>query len=131
MADGPSYPKPGNISVVSDYTYNPATGRLATLLTRKLVNGSPTTTYQNLNYQTFDGKGNLLTLADSLNSITHGYTYDSLDRLLTATGTGTNPYSQSYVYDRIGNITSKSDVGSYSYTYGYQPHAVRTAGNIS
>jgi YD repeat-containing protein len=48
-------------------------------------------TYQELNCQQFDGKGNLISLIDSLNAITHGYTYDSLDRLLTAEGTGTNP----------------------------------------
>ena len=58
-------------------------------------------------------------------------TYDNLDRLLSATGTGTNPYTQSYTYDVIGNITYKSDVGSYSYTYGNKPHAVNSAGNIT
>jgi len=92
---------------------------------------TPTDTYQNLDYQQFDGKGNIITIADNLNAITHGYTYDTLDRLLTAQGTGTNPYSQSYQYDRIGNITYKSDVGDYIYYYNDRPHAVRFAGNIS
>ena len=126
-----TFPKPNNVSVKSTYTYDPATARLKTLLTQKLVGTNPTDTYQNLDYQQFDGKGNLITLADNLNAITHGYTYDSLDRLLTANGAGANPYTQSYQYDRIGNITFKSDVGSYSYTYSNKPHAVRTAGNIS
>ena len=126
-----TFPKPNNVSVKSTYTYDPATARLKTLLTQKLVGTNPTDTYQNLDYQQFDGKGNLITLADNLNAITHGYTYDSLDRLLTANGAGANPYTQSYQYNRIGNITFKSDVGSYSYTYSNKPHAVRTAGNIS
>jgi RHS repeat-associated protein len=69
--------------------------------------------------------------AHTQNNITHAYTYDTLDRLLSATGTGTNPYNQSYTYDLIGNITYKSDVGNYSYTYGNQPHAVTSAGNIA
>src|SRR4030042_1890044 len=85
-------------------------------------------TYQNLNYQQFDGKGNLFTLADTLNGITHSYVYDPLDRLQTANGIGTNPYNQSYQYDRIGNITNKSDVGSYSYFYNDTPPAVQSAG---
>jgi RHS repeat-associated protein len=82
-----------------------------------------------VNYQQFDGKGNIITINDSLNGITHSYTYDSLDRLLTANGVGTNPYNQSYQYDRIGNIILKSDVGTYSYgDYSVRPHAVQSAG---
>ncbi len=123
-----TFPKPSNVSVKTTYTYDPSTARLKTLLTQKLVNGIPTETYQNLNYQQFDGKGNIITIADNLNAITHGYTYDTLDRLLTAHGTGTNPYSQSYQYDRIGNITYKLDVGNYAYNYGDKPHAVTSAG---
>ena len=126
-----TFQKPNNISVKTTYTYDPLTARLKTLLTQKLVGGTPTDTYQDLNYQLFDGKGNVVTLIDNLNAITHSYAYDSLDRLLSASGSGTNPYSQSYQYDRIGNITYKSDVGSYSYTYSSKPHAVRTAGSIS
>jgi YD repeat-containing protein len=119
-----NFPKPNNISVKTTYTYDPPTARLKTLITQKLNGGIPIETYQDLNYQQFDGKGNLITLIDNLNAITHNHTYDSLDRLLTAQGVGTNPYSQNYQYDRIGNITYKSDVGTYSYTYSNKPHAV-------
>jgi RHS repeat-associated protein len=126
-----TFPKPNNVSVKTTYTYDPPTARLKTLITQKLVGGSPTDTYQNLDYQQFDGKGNITNIYDSLNGITHSYTYDSLDRLLTASGAGNNPYTQNYQYDRIGNITYKSDVGNYSYYYNDRPHAVRTAGNIS
>ena len=112
------------------YTYDSSMKRLSTLITQKLQNGTPVATYQNLTYQ-YDLKGNITTLTDSFNSITHTYTYDNLDRLVSAVGTGQGSYSQTYGYDRIGNISSKSDVGSYSYTYGNKPHAVRTAGSVA
>jgi RHS repeat-associated protein len=121
-----TFPKPNNVSVKTTSTYDPQTGRLKTLITQKLSGGVPTETYQNLDYQQFDGKGNLITLADTLNGITHSYTYDPLDRLLIANGVGTNPYSQNYEYDRIGNIIYKSDFGTYSYDYANKPHAVKS-----
>jgi YD repeat-containing protein len=52
-------------------------------------------TLQDLTYQ-FDAKGNITTLTDAVNNIAHTYTYDSLNRLLSATGTGTNPYTETY-----------------------------------
>ena len=116
-------------STETNYTYDPYMKRLATLLTQKFTNGTPVTTLQNLAY-TYDLKGNILTLTDTVNSITHTYTYDNLDRLTSATGTGTNGYTQTYEYDRIGNITYKSDVGTYAYAYGSQPHAVQAAGTM-
>jgi RHS repeat-associated protein len=91
--------------------------------------GTNVSTLQDLAYQ-FDPKGNITTLTDTANNITHTYTYDNLSRLLTATGTGSNPYAQSYAYDRIGNITNKSDVGNYHYNYGNtRPHAVQYTSN--
>ena len=112
------------MTVKTTYTYYPPTARLRTLLTEKFVGETPET-YQNLDYQQFDGVGNIKILADSLNNITHNYTYDHLNRLTLANGAGTNAYTQSYQYDRIGNITYKSDVGTYNYTYSNRPHAVR------
>jgi len=106
-------PKPSNIAVRTNYTYDPNMGRLNTLVTQKLDSGTPVATYQNLAYQ-YDLKGNITTLMDTVNSLTHAYAYDYLDRLLSAAGTGQNPYSQTYAYDRIGNITSKSDVVNYA-----------------
>ncbi len=127
-----TFPKPSNVSVKTSYTYDGPTARLKTLNTQKLVGSTPTETYQNLDYQQFDGKGNIITIVDHLNGITHNHTYDALDRLLTAQGVGNNPYNQSYQYDRIGNITYKSDVGNYSYgNYSVRPHAVQSAGPIT
>jgi len=121
-----TFPKPNNVSVKTTSTYDPQTARLKTLITQKLSGAVPNDTYQNLDYQQFDGKGNLITLADTLNGITHSYVYDPLDRLLIANGVGTNPYSQNYEYDRIGNIIYKSDFGTYSYDYANKPHAVKS-----
>jgi len=85
---------------------------------------------QDLSYE-YDLMGNVTKLTDTVNSITHTYTYDTLNRLTTARGEGEKGYSQSYSYDRIGNITYKSDVGTYVYNYADRPHAVRQAGGIS
>ena len=115
-------PKPNNVSVVSNYTYNPATARIATLLTQQ-VQGSTATTYQNLSHA-FDPRGNLSTKTDTLAGLTHSYAYDNLYRLTSVSGAGAFTYTQTYAYDPIGNILCKSDVGSYTYNYGSQPHAV-------
>ena len=125
-----TFPKPNNFSVKTTYTYEPDTTRLHTLLTKKMSGGTPVATYQDLTYG-YDHKINITSIQDQVNGITHGYYYDALDRLHTATGAENNPYSQSYEYDRIGNITSKSDVGVYTYNYSNKPHAVRAAGNIT
>jgi len=126
-----NFPKPNNVSVKTTYTYDSPTARLMTLLTQRLVNGQlidpVNDTYQALNYQ-YDEKGNILTLVDSKNGITHSHIYDPLDRLTLAKGNNGSAYNQSYAYDRIGNIIYKSDVGTYSYSYSNKPHAVQSAG---
>jgi RHS repeat-associated protein len=111
-------------SVKTSYTYYAQTGRLWTLNTWKQP-PIPIISYQNLTY-TYDEKGNIGTIADTQNSITHTCTYDYLDRLSTTSGTGSNPYYHEYQYDRIGNITFKSDVGAYTYDYSNKPHAVKS-----
>jgi RHS repeat-associated protein len=61
------------------------------------------------------------------------FTYDHLDRLLSATKTTTDGYSQSYGYNAIGNIISTTMLGTYTYTQSgpnsIRPHAVIAAGN--
>jgi RHS repeat-associated protein len=47
---------------------------------------------------------------------THGYAYDAIDRLTSATYTGTP--NETYAYDGVGNRTSSHK----SATYGYQPN---------
>ena len=111
--------------VVTTYTYLATNGRMSTLSTVK-----GTTSLQGLEY-TYDAMGNVTALIDTVNC-DQAFTYDELDRLLTATG----PYgSLTYAYDQIGNMTSNSQVGSYTYptsgSTSVRPHAVSTAGSNS
>jgi len=78
------------------------------------VNNYTTTGIQNLtlnwNYQS----GNLTSRVDAIKSKTESFTYDNLNRLLTASGTGLTTLSSNYASN--GNINSKTDAGTYSYT---------------
>jgi RHS repeat-associated protein len=94
---------------------------------------------QDLAY-TMDENGNITQIVDASDtdsSKTMNYTYDDLNRLLTAVATnvasGQSTYSHTYAYDAVGNITSKSDQGTYDYegdqggSYA-NPHAVTSIG---
>jgi hypothetical protein len=94
-------------------------------------------TIQDLNY-TYDANNNLTQISDISDSDTAKttyFTYDSLNRLVTASSTNaatsTNYYHQ-YAYDGIGNITSSTPSGVYGYTTtttGYvNPHAAIAVG---
>ena len=109
--------------VITTYTYDPNNYRLKTL---KTVKGA--TTLQDFVY-TFDAGGNVTGLTDPQQG-NQTFTYDGLERLITAVGTyGTLTYG----YDQIGNLTSNSRNGG-TYTYptsgssSVRPHAVSTAG---
>ena len=56
-------------------------------------------TYQYLNYQLFDGKGNLITLVDNLNSITYTHTYDALE---------SDAWGQQYLCERDTGISNEA-----------------------
>jgi RHS repeat-associated protein len=89
----------------------------------------------NLSY-TYDPIGNVKDRTDSVNSVTENFTYDKLNRLRIASGTGRSGplVTRNTDYNEIGSITYKSDVstsipgGTYSYpTSGVgsvRPHAV-------
>ncbi|MEK7113496.1 MAG: hypothetical protein AAB873_01575, partial [Patescibacteria group bacterium] len=90
----------------------------------------------------YDNNGNITTINDySLQSSSNiplaiSYTYDDLNRMLSATATNLagsqNIYTSTYTYDSLGNITS-SPLGTYSYagTNYSNPHAVTSIGPIS
>ena len=84
---------------------------------------------------TYDGVGNILTITDHLNdNQVQTFTYDSMDRLRTAStnATGQGQYTQTYGYNSAtGNLNYKSDVGTYTYSTTAQPHAVTQAGTNS
>jgi RHS repeat-associated protein len=116
----------GNLAI--NYVYDAA----SKLTSKTLQNGvAATYTYDGLDRLTRlkDAKGNTV-IADnqySYNSAsditqnidqsgTHGYGYDTIDRLTSATYTGTP--DETYAYDGVGNRTSSHK----SATYGYQPN---------
>ncbi len=90
----------------------------------------------------YDPDGNIITLTDTSandNAKVVNYTYDDLNRLLTANTTsvasGTPTYAQTFTYDPIGNIAS-GPLGAYSYTGSSgtsyaNPHAVTSAGTVT
>ncbi len=106
--------------LVTDKTFDPATGRLTAITTSNNV--------QSLSY-TYDSLSNLLSRKDNLKTLTESFTYDpAANRLTTATVTGSP--AKNYSYNVIGNILTKSDVGTYTYGSS-RPHAVTSAGGVN
>ncbi|MDP3684399.1 MAG: RHS repeat-associated core domain-containing protein, partial [Ignavibacteria bacterium] len=58
--------------------------------------------------------GNLTSRQNFLRSKSESFTYDNLDRLLTATG----PQNLTMTYNANGNINTKSDIGTTAFGYG-------------
>jgi RHS repeat-associated protein len=76
---------------------------------------------------TYDTLGNVTVRADGVEGTNEVFTYDTLNRLLSVSGSGPGIVAKSATYDAKGNITSKSDIGTYTYG-GPRPHAVTQAG---
>lgn len=74
----------------------------------------------------YDPVGNVTEIHDSVHDENIAYTYDHLDRLLSA---GT-PINESYTYNAIGNITAKNGQ-SYSYSNPAHVHAVTAFNGVS
>ncbi len=74
----------------------------------------------------YDAAGNVMKIVDGVNSETVDYTYDDLDRLLTASV----PAGESFAYDKIGNLTSKSGT-ALSYGTTSPKHGVKTHGTTT
>ncbi len=74
----------------------------------------------------YDPVGNVTKIVDGVNSETIDYTYDELDRLLTASV----PSGESFVYNTIGNMTSKSGA-TLDYGTTSPKHGVKTYGSAS
>lgn len=92
---------------------------------------------QSLHY-TYDAVGNITGILDDVNgSEQNTYTYDPLNRLITASSTVSGfqtPYRKTYSYDPLGNIVSSTDLGTYTYTGNIgtnyaNPDAVTAIGN--
>ncbi|MBV6397148.1 MAG: hypothetical protein HFACDABA_02753 [Anaerolineales bacterium] len=104
------------------YAWNQQGGRLQTLSTASL---------QNFTYQ-YDAVGNINSISDSINSQTQTFTYDALDRLITAGATGDTSQggyaTETYGYDATtGNLSTKAGV-TYTYDVNHK-HAVASLSN--
>ncbi len=146
------------INVVTDFDYGPhgkttyqafqngaqTTSTFDTTKLYRLSNKTTTITggskMQDLAY-TYDANSNITKIVDASNtnsSKTVDYTYDDLNRLLSATATnvasGQSTYTHSYTYSAIGNILTRTDVaGTYMYggTGHANPHAVTSIGAVN
>ena len=74
----------------------------------------------------YDAAGNVTKIVDGVNSETVDYTYDDLDRLLTASV----PTGESFAYDTIGNMTSKAGT-ALDYGTTTPKHAVKSHGTTT
>ena len=74
----------------------------------------------------YDSVGNVTRIVDGVNSETIDYTYDELNRVLTASV----PAGESFAYDTIGNMTSKAgaalDYGTTSPKHAVKSHGTTT-----
>ena len=74
----------------------------------------------------YDAAGNVTKIVDGVNSETVDYTYDDLDRLLTASV----PTGESFAYDTIGNMTAKAGT-TLDYGTTSPKHAVKSHGTTA
>ena len=106
---------------VSDYTYDPQTLRLSSLVTS---HQSLNTILQDFSYA-FDAVGNVSAITDRVHTSSQSFQYDNLNRLTSAYGSYGN---SSYAYDAIGNMLSKEGASlTYGLSDGSKPHAVTSA----
>ncbi len=116
------------------FTYTQAENFRLTAL-QSGTSASGYTNLQNISY-TYDDQGNVLTVVDAAafgGSQTQTFTYDALNRLLTAQATGGShgTYTQrSYVYNNAGNIDTFEGV-ILRYLDGAHKHAVTHVGGTT
>jgi len=89
---------------------------------------------QELSY-VYDAAGNITRIEDMSSTtarMTVEYSYDDLNRLITASTTmaSSTPYAHTYEYSSIGNISSSTPAGAYTYagTNYANPHAATQIG---
>ena len=105
--------------IATSRSFSPTNGRLLSI-----ASGAGNSV-QSSSY-TYDLLGNPLSRTDDTQNLSESFTYDPLNRLLTATVSGSVAPAKAYSYNSIGNMMSKSDVGTYSYAPSGSPlpHAV-------
>ncbi|MCX6738517.1 MAG: DUF5011 domain-containing protein, partial [Candidatus Parcubacteria bacterium] len=114
---------------VIDSSGTPAAGVMRTVIVHQKY-----TTLQNLVY-VYDPNGNITQIGDMSTTPagkTVTYSYDDLNRLISATASvaSSSPYTYTYSYSPIGNISSSTPGGAYTYagTNYANPHAATQIG---
>lgn len=104
-------------SITETITYDRA-GRQTGI---KAVKGTTTLTNYTGSYVNASGNDTALlqTESDNIAGTSSTYSYDGLNRLTGAAGTGTGSNSFTYAYDSNGNRTQTSKNGTYSAIYGF------------
>ena len=107
---------------VTTRQYAPARGWLTQITTM-----SGGAVLQNLSY-TRNATGLITQVTSPHASEGWSYSYDELDRLISATNPSSPTLNQTLTYDAIGNVTSNSQFGAYTYGTAH-PHAATSAGS--
>jgi hypothetical protein len=118
---GRAYSLTGGATTVSSATYGPANQMLtlttsafgetrtynANLQLTGLVSGGYSFLY---NYSATQNNDKIQSMTDSISGETITYQYDSLNRMVNASGTGdpNGPWSQAFTYDGFGNLVAKA-----------------------
>ncbi len=113
--------------VATTQNFDPVTDRLTSIVAG---NGNAVESFS----YAYDAIGNVFTRADANENLTETFTYDALNRLISATVSASIAPQKLFSYDPIGNLLSKSDVGTYTYPLAGAalPHAVSAvAGTIN
>jgi RHS repeat-associated protein len=99
--------------------FSATTGRLLS------VAAGASNAVQNLSFS-YDLLGNPTNRTDNTSNLSESFTYDPLNRLLSATVSSNVAPVKNISYNAIGNILSKSDLGTYAYAApgAPLPHAV-------
>jgi len=110
---------------VTEYTYNSSNLRLTNI---KTINAQ-SQAIQDLNYN-YDSVGNILSIADNVNTADQNFGYDALNRLTSANAPGTYG-NKIYAYDTIGNILQKDGITYLYGENGHGPHAITSGSDGS
>ena len=114
---------------VTTNTYDNARNWLTSVSTEKLG-----TVLQSVAY-TREDAGRIATMVVAPTAESWTYSYDGIDRLLSAANSADTSSSRTFTYDDAGNMTNNSGLGAYTYpTQGVgavRPHAVTAAGSNS
>ncbi|MFZ1400860.1 MAG: hypothetical protein WAS33_28410, partial [Candidatus Promineifilaceae bacterium] len=107
----------------TNFEYSGASGNFRL---EEIVNGNTTDNRPDFTYQ-YDNVGNVITMTTATQSYgtdTQAFTYDSLNRLVTAVANGNVAnYTHNYTYDALGNIENFAGV-NYGYEDPDHVHAV-------